>query len=166
MYKLCYSVRYWNVAQNSLHMLIIWLGIIFWHYKFLDRIKGEREKERACGFFLSLSLSQCWYLNGAFFFRPMSFHDKLLTILMPAQYELSESLKDCQLVCEDGICFLCLYCVQLILLRVIKSRNMVWEGYVACMEDMRNARRNWSKSWNDWWKGMDWIHLLQNTDQW
>jgi hypothetical protein len=24
----------------------------------------------------------------------------------------------------------------------MKSRNMVWEGYVACMEDTRNAYRN------------------------
>lgn len=25
---------------------------------------------------------------------------------------------------------------------VIKPRCMIWEGYVACMEDMRNAHRN------------------------
>jgi len=45
----------------------------------------------------------------------MNFHDKLLTVLVPARYELSESLRGYQLVCEDGIYFLCSYCVQLIL---------------------------------------------------
>jgi hypothetical protein len=60
---------------------------------------------------------QCWYLNGAFsFFRRMSFHDKLLTVLMPAQYKLSENLRGCQLVFGDGIYFFFFFFVQLILL--------------------------------------------------
>jgi hypothetical protein len=33
-----------------------------------------------------------------FSFRPMIFHDKLLTVLEPAHYELSESLRDCRSV--------------------------------------------------------------------
>jgi len=58
----------------------------------------------------------------------MSFHDKLLTILVPAQYELSDRLRGCQLVCEDGICFLCSYCVQLILLGWLNQGT--WYGKV------------------------------------
>ena len=71
---------------------------------------------RAC-VCVCVCVSNCCYLKGAFtFFRPVSFHDKLLTVLVPAQYELSESWRGCQLVCEDGINFLCSHCLHLILL--------------------------------------------------
>jgi hypothetical protein len=74
------------------------------------------------------------------------------------------------------------------IIRIIKSRRMRWAGHVAHMRANRNAyrvlrereegkrpierpRRGWeADSRMDFreigWAGMDWIHLIQDWDQW
>jgi hypothetical protein len=55
---------------------------------------------------------------------------------MPTQYEFSE-----RLVVGWSMKMVFILCVHTVHSWII-SRNMVWEGYVACMEGMRNAHRN------------------------
>jgi hypothetical protein len=72
------------------------------------------------------------------------------------------------------------------IIRVIKSRRMKWAGHVACMglkwiqilveksegkRPLRKHRRRWEDNIRMdlreiLWKGVDWIHLSQERDQW
>jgi hypothetical protein len=74
------------------------------------------------------------------------------------------------------------------IIQVIKSRKMRWSGHVACMGGMRNAynilvrkpqgkgpvrrpRCRWKDNvrldlWRKGCGGVDWIHLVQDRDQW
>jgi hypothetical protein len=76
---------------------------------------------------------------------------------------------------------------NLYIIRVIKSRRMIWAGHVAHMREMRNkckilvekleGERLFGRSsyrWEDnikinlremWWEIVDWKHLAQNRDQ-
>jgi len=71
---------------------------------------------------------------------------------------------------------------------MLKSRSLRWVGFVACMEEMRNAynililkpegkrplgrlRRRWDDTIRMYhrvigWECVDWMHLTQNKDQW
>jgi hypothetical protein len=73
-------------------------------------------------------------------------------------------------------------------IRVIKSKRIIWVGPVACMGEMRNAykifvgiterKRQLGRPRRRWednirmdlieieWEYLDWIHLAQDRDQW
>jgi hypothetical protein len=74
------------------------------------------------------------------------------------------------------------------IIRVIKSRRMIWAGHVAHLGEMESAHKLWCGKfegrkplvtprhrWEDniitdleeiGWEGGNWIHLAQDRDQW
>jgi hypothetical protein len=73
------------------------------------------------------------------------------------------------------------------IIRVVKSRRMIWAGHVACMGDMRtvynilvgksDCMRLLGRPGSRWedirmdlleigWEGVDWMHLAQDRHQW